>query len=290
MSMLGPETVDIFSFVLSALSKGLDRCKFYVYLALTRATPQPHIRNFRFGIPLIMKTSKWGRSYSTEADALQFLNSACSTLPIPRLVDSIRVGESQYTIMTKLPGRLLYFAWRDGEIDQARMRAICLEVASVMHQLWAVPQSPADAGRVMLSASGDGLPDPRFFHEDCSGPYDSILECYQNISSCQSMEEFEENSVDSDRQSLAADRIVWVHPDLRMYNVLVDRDHRLSGIIDWEDSGWYPMQWQLWSLKCRPVQGGSGQWFTFWRKYEFPVEAERAYEASQKVLLYPLVP
>ena len=41
-----------------------------------------------------------------------------------------------------------------------------------------------------------------------------------------------------------ADAIVYVHADLRSYNILV-KDGRSSRIIDWENSGWLPRHWQL---------------------------------------------
>jgi len=37
-------------------------------------------------------------------------------------------------------------------------------------------------------------------------------------------------------------KIVFTHGDLNMRNVIV-HDGRLSGIVDWENSGWYPEYW-----------------------------------------------
>lgn len=36
--------------------------------------------------------------------------------------------------------------------------------------------------------------------------------------------------------------IVFTHADLNMRNILVDGG-RFSGLVDWENSGWYPEYW-----------------------------------------------
>jgi len=39
--------------------------------------------------------------------------------------------------------------------------------------------------------------------------------------------------------------IVFTHADFNMRNILVDpRTRRLSGIVDWENAGWYPEYWE----------------------------------------------
>ncbi|KAI0633085.1 kinase-like protein [Trametes polyzona] len=45
-------------------------------------------------------------------------------------------------------------------------------------------------------------------------------------------------------------RVCFTHADLAARNVLV-KDGRLSGIIDWEFSGWYPEYWELVSMECQ---------------------------------------
>ena len=38
--------------------------------------------------------------------------------------------------------------------------------------------------------------------------------------------------------------IVFTHADLSLRNILVDGNGKLSGIVDWECSGWYPEYWE----------------------------------------------
>ncbi|KAF8189340.1 hypothetical protein BJ912DRAFT_967229, partial [Pholiota molesta] len=68
----------------------------------------------------------------------------------------------------------------------------------------------------MLSASGDGLPDPVIFFDTYWGPCPSILNCYFSMSSHLSLDSdnpwTEEELVATHTDAMPhADRIVWVH-------------------------------------------------------------------------------
>ncbi|KIK03880.1 hypothetical protein K443DRAFT_5039 [Laccaria amethystina LaAM-08-1] len=228
----------------------LRKLRLFVYFTLTYPTNSHRIRAFRFGIPLVMKSEN--RLFSTETDALRFLNASGLDLPIPSLLDSIAIDGKTYTIMSPIPGSLLH------EIDQISepdLRAIVNDVRTVLDRLWRLKQSPSDAGKVMLSASGHGLPDPLTFFDTYWGPCASVLDCYFSMSSNLSIdsdnpwteEEFVATHGDA-IGAVSADRIAWVHRDLRWQNILV-RDGRLSGIIDWKNSGWFPRHWQLHALR-----------------------------------------
>ena len=76
----------------------LRKLRLFVYFTLTYPTGHHLIRAFQFVIPLLMKTED--RLFSTEADALRFLNANGLDLPIPRLLDSIACDGKTYTIMS----------------------------------------------------------------------------------------------------------------------------------------------------------------------------------------------
>jgi len=162
----------------------LRKLRLFVYFTLTFPTNHHRIRAFRFGIPLVMKTEN--RLFSTEADALRFLNASGIDFPIPRLLDSIAIDGKTYTIMSRIPGSLL----RDemDQISEPDLRAIVNDVRTILDRLWGLKQSPSDAGKVMLSASGHGLPDPVTFFDTYWGPSPSVLECYFSMSANLSIE------------------------------------------------------------------------------------------------------
>lgn len=39
--------------------------------------------------------------------------------------------------------------------------------------------------------------------------------------------------------------VVFTHGDLAPRNIMVSDDASITGIVDWEDAGWYPEHWEL---------------------------------------------
>ncbi|KAF8521096.1 kinase-like protein [Hysterangium stoloniferum] len=267
----------------SLLLLPLNHIRLSVYRFLSTATGFHNIRYFKFGIPLVLKCSIG--TIGTEADALRFLNSCGLRLPIPRIVDSFVVGGNTYTVMTRIDGDLLIDKL-DTTSDKD-MRLIVEDVFTVLRSLWTLPQPEQDAGKVMLSASGHGMPSPVFFFEDREGPFDNILECFVHLSRhlFDSVEEFKELQPNAS-QTIMSDTIVYVHADLRSHNILV-KDGRLSGIIDWENSGWLPLHWQLHVLR-RPCASTRGEFRKLVDSMKGPSASEAAYEESKPLLYYNL--
>lgn len=54
-------------------------------------------------------------------------------------------------------------------------------------------------------------------------------------------------------------RIVFTHGDLTPRNILI-QDGKISGIVDWEETGWYPEYWGLAKFFERPAEGD-------WKEY-----------------------
>ncbi|EIM82350.1 uncharacterized protein STEHIDRAFT_171296 [Stereum hirsutum FP-91666 SS1] len=243
------------------LEPPFQRLKLFLYCLLSSAEPGS-IRRFKFGVPLVIKRTP--RLVSTEADALAFLNSTGLDLPIPRLVDTKSLAVED-------------------------LQKIIDDILAVLHQLWTLQQPPCDSGKVMLSASGHGLPDGSNDKDTHAGPCPSILDCYVPLTHHlkQPGDPMWSAELLSARQpelikAVTSDRIAWVAGDLRPHNILI-LDGRLSGIIDWQDSGWLPLHWQLHALR-NPCMGNPLSFCNLWRKVKFSKETEEAFEASCKLL------
>ncbi|TFY76312.1 hypothetical protein EWM64_g7698 [Hericium alpestre] len=185
--------------------------------------------------------------------------------------------------MTRVPGTTMLDAIAHEILTPDAVETIATEVSVVLNKLHTLRQSPSDAGKVMLSASGHDLPDPVVFFEDRSGPYSSIVELWAHCGDYSDLAEMKGDVDPATLDIMAADPIRYVHPDLRFYNIIV-RDGHLSGIIDWEDSGWFPSSWQVHTLRW-PRFGCNGPWLQYWLKYRFSKEAEAAYAASKSFLI-----
>ncbi|KAK7696080.1 hypothetical protein QCA50_000722 [Cerrena zonata] len=265
------------------------RLKLWIYTSLSRLLPEEQggaggkVHFFKFRIPLVLKRSD--RIESTEADALRFLNRVVPHLPIPKLIDSFRIDDVVYTLMTRLPGHNLTQLDREEEFTEEAMKPIVQDVLDIIEELWKVPQPAELNGQVMLSASGGGLPHPVAFHESLGGPYPSTYDCYKTMVMNMSAHP------PGHFNPILKDKIVWVPTDLTMRNVLV-HNGRVSGMIDWEDSGWLPRHWFLHTLRF-PRPGCEGAWARYWYfTHRFEPEIEEAFDASNAsgVLTYFLCP
>ncbi|KZV62752.1 kinase-like protein [Peniophora sp. CONT] len=243
-----------------------------------------NIRVFRFGIPWLVKITP--RTTSTEAHALHFLHSSGLDLPIPRLTTSFVHLGITYTIMTRLPGVRLIDAMEQESFTDQDLETIVAEVSDVLVKLQTLRQPPVFAGQVMISASGHDLPEPISFFELRYGPLPSVLELWRYTASFADIDEMLEHGISqSQLDILDADPIRFVHPDLRTYNILV-KDGHLTGIIDWEDAGWYPSAWQVHAMRFRRF-GCQGKWLEYWKeRHRFAEEAEGAFEVSMTFLVH----
>lgn len=267
----------------SHFTRLLLRLKLWFYLSLTREgridRGEAHIRWFRLGIPLVLKVTH--RTFSTEADALRFLNSTVPHLPIPRLVDSFQLDGITYTIMTKLPGEPLLSLHNP---TPAELQPIVDDILAILDDLWRVPQPPelGNKLKVMISASGHGLKHPATFHEQFGGPYDSTYELYRSLV-------WDDLSKQSRAflQPILEDPIVYIPEDIAMQNILI-RNGRVSGIIDWEDAGWFPRHWIVHKLRT-PRPGCEGFWLRYWKfTHRFDPVMEDAYDTGlcEDMLVY----
>ncbi len=237
-----------------------NRLRLWLYRLLSTESDwaPERVRIFRFSLPFVLKCTC--REHSTEADALRFLNSRFqgrNCLPIPYMYDSFYLDGHTYALISKLPGSTLLEAVQQKKVPSTPEyhHQIRSEITAVMWRIWSVAQPPHLAGKVMVSASGHGLLTNRDQYSDALwGPLPSRI-AYNRL-----MTGFVSQDVLVQAMSphfgdviatLKADPMVFAHTDLTMPNVLVANDGHLSGIIDWENTGWLPMAEQWSCLRKR---------------------------------------
>jgi hypothetical protein len=251
-----------------------------VFICSRPMTSTTRVRRF-WVAPWVVKITS--RVHSTEADALRYLSSTRLNLPIPRFIASFVDDGATYTIMTRLPGIIVSEAGRDGLLCPVLQQTIMSEVSSMLEQLATLRPPPHLVGKIMASASGHDLPDGTFFFEERCGPFSSHAELWTHMGEF-GQDEYETEVDAATRSIMDADPIRFVHADLRMYNVLIHEGH-VSGIIDWEDAGWFPSSWQVHTMRWARM-GCHAFWLRHWREnYRFPTEAEAAYDASKTFLI-----
>ncbi|OAA36782.1 Protein kinase-like domain protein [Beauveria brongniartii RCEF 3172] len=207
-----------------------------------------------------------------EADALKVANGA--NIPSPRLHSVLSQPHLLEIRMDYVPGQTLEELWPSMSTDEKKSAAT--QLRGIIQQMQAIEPPPNYIGR----CNGTGVRDTRV-----RITYDGPV--------CKDEAEFNEYLISSlfhkipsvlrtsIRDHLQTDhRIVFTHGDLAPRNIMM-QDGKISGIVDWEDAGWYPEYWELIKFIERPAKGDWKQYAEIIFPKHYPTELI-AYTAISK--------
>lgn len=171
-----------------------------------------------------------------EADALRV--AALAGIPVPAIHDTHTTPDGQVQIrMGYVQGQSLDTLWPEMSVDQKT------DIARQLRVIVDKMRSVAPPGNLISACDGSEIRDTRVHFTYHSPP-------------CQDEKAFNEfllSGLYEDTPSLVREalsrrlrtdhRIVFTHCDLTPRNILV-QDGKIQGLVDWEDSGWYPEYWE----------------------------------------------
>ncbi|KAJ4267578.1 hypothetical protein NW762_003687 [Fusarium torreyae] len=194
-----------------------------------------------------------------DAENIQFLGEN-TTIPVPNIVEAWGEENGRYFIITKrVPGEPLSAAW--GSMSSTAKDRVAKQVAEYLLQLRQLhsPRLQSLEGKPIYSAflfsSDFGVP---------HGPFDSDDELWEEMA--KSLEGVPQKARQRMRERMpCATPYTFTHGDLTTVNIMVE-DGNLTGIIDWEDSGYYPVWWEY---ACTGIglSQHDVEWKTLLRKY-----------------------
>jgi len=194
-----------------------------------------------------------------EAGAMRFLAERAPSLPAPRCMGLITIGKKSLLFMTKIPGDTLERRWAtlntESKVD---IRRSLDEAISILRSIEKPERQPfgSSSGRCRDIRMSDRYTESPV-HDEVAFNKFLLTSPQPRISS--SYKSWIASMLRTDH------RIVFTHGDLHPRNILVvdspDGGVRLSGIIDWEASGFYPEYWEhLKALNTRDVRDESDWW------------------------------
>lgn len=207
---------------------------------------------------------KYGwRINKTEADSLAFV-AANTTLPVPKLFGTYIHDGNTYIVMSRLPGKppmkLL------AGMSLAEINVITSDLKPMMDQLRALRVTEFSKESYIGSLGFQPCRDLMFRSgSESKGPFRTEEEMYENIVQRWTNSLFEpmlENSIEYTRRLYrenSGNEILFTHGDLDPRNILVENGH-VSGIIDWEQAGWYPEYWEY----VKTMWGAVSTWESPW--------------------------
>ncbi|TFY81539.1 hypothetical protein EWM64_g2469 [Hericium alpestre] len=213
----------------------------------------------------------------SEAAAMRYIAKHTS-IPVPRVYGMWTENESEGSLlMGRCPGKQLRLVW--GKLTDAQRQRIREQLRDYLAQLRALP--PPRPGWIG-SASGGPCYDQRLSY-DPFGPFPDEAEFnHWRVSLLDRMAEASSKiaiRVQEMRSSLRNDHaVVFTHGDLASDNIVVEvvgdgpNDARVSGLIDWGQSGWRPEYWEY--VKSLHGRDTVGNWADLVRQIIPIYEAE----------------
>ncbi|KAI2472293.1 kinase-like domain-containing protein [Annulohypoxylon bovei var. microspora] len=210
---------------------------------------------------IVTKISR--RSAGTdEYTALQYLEAHLPSFPAPRPHGMIELGHFHLMFMTYIPGLDLEKAWP--QLSLAQKQDISSQLDALFSELRSLP-CPEDSP--LGGVQGEPCKDARRGIRVASTPITSV-------------KEFEDFVFSGSRFATpvyveflrglcppSPNKSVFTHGDVRPANIVVNSDDsgkwQVTGIIDWERSGFYPEYWE--SIKITNCLYGGGGWD--WYRY-----------------------
>jgi aminoglycoside phosphotransferase len=177
---------------------------------------------------------------STEYTMLQFLETTLPVALAPKPHGVISIGDTWYMFMDFIPGVNLATAWPS--LTETQKEDLSCELNILLYQLREVP---FECGNPLGGLGGQGCKDLRRHTRTASAPIYSSEELWEFMYGCARNKDtvygkFLRQQTFPPRKQ----KIVLTHGDFRPANIMVnhsiDADIRITGLIDWEMSGFYP--------------------------------------------------
>jgi aminoglycoside phosphotransferase len=184
-----------------------------------------------------------------EKDALELVRVNTS-IPVPRVYDYYKSAEFEHLVIERLPGITLEEAWPTLEVYEKER--IADEVVAFLEEIRKLRSPYIKAALLHRKPLRSGIVDAADFN----------LERFKQFSSNKHISAYVQARIDS----LHPQPNVFTHGDLDWSNILVN-DKKVSGIIDWESSGYFPAYWEWVTLKrSAETQKTDDSWFYFLSK------------------------
>jgi aminoglycoside phosphotransferase (APT) family kinase protein len=170
-----------------------------------------------------------------EAEALRV--AAQAGIPAPRVLGTESTPDGQSIRMSHIPGQTLDTLWPSMTVDQKRDMAQQLGV--IVQQM----RSVVPPENLIGACDGTEIRDTRVqftYHSPPCRDEEGFNEYLSAALQSHTPPLVREALV---RRLRTDHRVVFSHCDLAPRNILV-QDGRIQGLVDWEDSGWYPEYWE----------------------------------------------
>lgn len=204
--------------------------------------------------------------------SLSYLRSYLKDIPAPRVYGVVVSERIKCIFMEAIIGQPLDKIW--GELDHAQKSSIQLELNRLFPQIRTLPRRADNEGCLFLGCEGS---------KQCKDLRRNLRVSSTAISDESGFNDFLTTSDDTSeedmrqrmlRSFLRTDhQIVFTHADLHPRNIMVSISGgpdpkggtvKVTGILDWEMSGWYPGYWEyVKALQTVGMNDSTSDWWAY---------------------------
>lgn len=195
----------------------------------------------------------------TEATTMRFLQDSMSEIPAPRLLGMVSCHFRTYVFMTYIPGTRLDSIWC--QLDETQKRGIATELEVILQNM----RQQAPLGTPLGGVASEGCKDTRRYTRTCERTLSTIPEFIDFLFSNPHFGGEVYTRLLRDMWTDQQSSVVFTHGDLEPMNILVrscdNGSYQVSGLIDWEMSGWYPDWWEsIKATNCLSTMTSKNDW------------------------------
>ncbi|KAF2470254.1 kinase-like protein [Lindgomyces ingoldianus] len=209
-----------------------------------------------FGDELILKT---GRRVSRAEEVAMRLVKEHTDVPVPEVGSSYYNANEGRLCMSFIPGKPLNKSW--DYLDNTVKERLCHNIWSIIEKLRQIPKPPELQHLFLGLADGSNSRDvlvaelsehQRLLDDEAvrSRIYERYYECNGR--------KYEKELPD---MLPRAEFSVFTHGDISPRNIMFDsKTQQITGIIDWENAGWYPDYWEYANILKPSVDDNWQEW------------------------------
>jgi len=199
----------------------------------------------------------------TEYETLQYLEQHAPHFPVPRPHGVIVSGKTAYIFMTLMPGTTLKQVW--SEMAETQKISVSKQLNKLFQELRTLPHSDSMS---LGGVGGQGCKDTRRVTRVSPSPISNIVEFREfQLSSARCNSRIYYEFLHKLTLSIPSVDIVFTHGDVRTENIMVERnangDYFVSGIVDWEMSGFYPEDFECTKTTNTLATHEEDDWFLY---------------------------
>ncbi|KAF7957508.1 hypothetical protein EAE96_003085 [Botrytis aclada] len=222
------------------------------------------VQRLPFGMYLKYGPEVYADRHAAEFNALKVVRSQTS-IPVPIPIDFLVSPTESLLVTSRIEGESAGLAI--DECSDKEMHQMSQDLRSYIAELHAIEMNK-DSKYAITNAIGGPCLDYRIDSE-VVGPFPSEKEFSESL----------QLGILPGLMHRTDHKIRFTHSDLNMRNILV-KDGKISGIVDWENAGWYPEYWEY--TKCHFGCRLDKRWLkmidaTFEHRYQEELEIERQY-------------